>query len=298
MPILHRMEWKEGETNHGREARKLISGLTNDEDTVYNKAMSDGLVGARSVTIQRSQENLKYLATEIEVEHIKLTGSESADFNAQSSTSGDSGIQYASSRSTCTNTDSHPRLGADGSNPHYSQHATQKFASHPHTTQSQSSVDSEEEIQKHALHQEPIPVAETSSPSKSVEDEYQKGNKDVLLASDTGSYTVAEDFSSMVPSSESVENEDQEKEERVQLATDRGSFHPTVFSNDICSEVLKRMLRKKEVESQLKELEKWWKRELDHVYNLLLFLCFVGCVFLVLYLVLILLCFVFIFIKK
>ena len=242
MPILHRMEWKEGETNHGREARKLISGLTNDEDTVYNKAMSDGLVGARSVTIQRSQENLKYLATEIEVEHIKLTGSESADFNAQSSTSGDRGIQHASYRSI--NTDSHPRLGADGSDPHYSQHATQKFASHPHTTQSQSSVELEEEIQKHALHQEPIPVAETSSPSKSVEDEYQKGKKDVLLASDTGSYPVAEDISSMVPSSESVENEDQEKKTKVQLASDRGSFNPTVFSNDIRSEVLTNKLRK------------------------------------------------------
>ena len=200
---------------------KLISGLTNDEDAVYDKASSEGLVGARStatgkkdrardlmvaiiervetdttsdpnpldvfMTILRSRENLKYLAKEIEVELIKLTGSESADFHAQSSTSGDCGIQYAPYRSSI-NTDSHPRLGAGGSDPHCSQHATQKFASPPHTTQLQSSVELEEEIQKHTLHQEPIPVAETSSPSKSVEDEYQKGNKDVLLASDTGSY--------------------------------------------------------------------------------------------------------------
>ena len=225
---------------------KLISGLTNDVDAVYDKANSEGLVGAPStapgkkdrardlmaaiidrvekdttsdpspldtfMTILRSQENLKYLATEIEAELIKLTGSESADFHAQSSTSGDRSNQHAFYRSI--NTDSHPRLGVDGSDPHYSQHATQKFASHPHTTQSQSSVDLEEEIQKHTLHQEPIPVAETSSPSKSVKDEYQKGNKDVLLASETGSYPAAEAFSSMVHSLESVENEDQEKGEK------------------------------------------------------------------------------------
>ena len=201
----------------------LISGLTYDVETVYDKAISKGLVGARSVAagkkerardlvtaiiarvatdttskpsplnvfmaILRDLRNLEYLAKEIEVKLTNLEQSESADFHPQSSTS-DSGIQHAPSRSS--NTDSHPVLGAGGSNPHYSQHEPQKFPSDPHATQPQSSVDLEEEKQKHVLYQETRPLAETSSTmvpsSESVGDEYPEGKKLVQSASDSDPY--------------------------------------------------------------------------------------------------------------
>ena len=102
---------------------KLISGLTDDVDTVYDKAMSESLVGARSVApgkkdrardlvtaiidrvetdttsdpspmemfmaILRNQMNLEYLAKEVERKLTNLERSESAGFHAQISRNGD-----------------------------------------------------------------------------------------------------------------------------------------------------------------------------------------------------------------
>ena len=218
---------------------KLISGLTDDVDAVYDKAMSGSLVGAPSVapdkkgrardlvaaiidrveadttfdpspldvfmTILHSQSNLEYLAKEIGRNLTNLERSQSADYHAQS-------------RDLATN--SYPGLGAGCCDPHNFQHETHTFASNAHATQSHSLFYLEEDKQKHALHQEPIPVAEASSP------------------------TVVEDGSKI------VKDEDQEKKKGVLLASDRGSYPYPISSNDIRSEAVTSKLKKEEEKSK------------------------------------------------
>ena len=251
----------------------LISGLTYDVETVYDKAISKGLVGARSVAagkkerardlvtaiiarvatdttskpspldmfmaILRDLRNLEYLAKEIEVKLTNLEQSESADFHPQSST-GDSGIQHAPSRSS--NTESHPVLGAGGSNPHYSQHEPQKFPSDPHATQPQSSVDLEEEKQKHVLYQETRPLAETSSTmvpsSESVGDEYPEGKKLVQSASDSDPYRPT------VPINDSRD---------PQLATYHHQIHHEAVTRELKKEVVELKEDKEHLSAELSE---------------------------------------------